>query len=171
MGECYDQLLGIVENVLKGQSESSRGEIADDSIRRRRKSAQSLNGLANECYKEGDSDGALKICKLYLEMTVRLFPGHHEDVAKSYFILGSAYAGYFDFNRAIKHLKLALEMRKRLCPGDHQDVSQSYNNLGFAYSGMQDYDKAFEYSMLALEMRKRGILSFISIQKYQFKNI
>jgi tetratricopeptide (TPR) repeat protein len=88
-------------------------------------------------------------------MRKRLFPVDHEDVADSYYYLGSAFYDIKDYKSAIENYQQSLEMRKRLFTGDSQDIANLYTNLGSAFNGVNDYKSAIENHKQGLEMRKR----------------
>ncbi|CAF0799307.1 unnamed protein product [Adineta steineri] len=106
---------------------------------------------------QGKYEDAILYYKKTLEISQKMNPADHLDLAMSYNNIGLAYYNMGNYPEALSAHEKALEIRQKTLSPNHPDLAMSNNNIGMAYINMQKYSNATPFCKRAIEIAKRSL--------------
>jgi tetratricopeptide (TPR) repeat protein len=105
----------------------------------------------------GEYQEAIIFYEKDLEISQKLLPSNHPDLAASYNNIGAVYFNMGDYSKALSSYENALEIHQQSLSPDHPDLGGSYNNMAMVYDSMGDYSKALSSYEKSLDIRQQSL--------------
>jgi predicted ATPase/class 3 adenylate cyclase len=116
-----------------------------------RERARLYNARAGVLYRKGEHGQAQDWCRRALGIAQRT--GNPDEIAHSYYLLGTLYTDLGNIDKAIKYRQRALGIYEET--KDLPGQARVHNNLGVDYYYHGDWEKAKEYYHRSLEIREK----------------